>query len=57
LGGKTGYTEEAGYCFTGLIKLNNGHKIITVVLDAPKPDDRFQDTKAISSWVKTNYRW
>ncbi len=56
-GGKTGYTEEAGYCFTGLIKLKNKQEIITVVLGAVEEEDRFQDTKAIANWVENNYRW
>lgn len=57
LGGKTGYTEEAGYCFTGLVKLKNNQEIITVVLGSEEPDGRFQDTKAITSWVENNYQW
>lgn len=56
-GGKTGYTEEAGYCFTGLIKLKNKQEIITVVLGADEEENRFQDTKAIVNWVETNYQW
>lgn len=57
LAGKTGYTEEAGNCFTSLIKLKNNQEIITVVLGSPEANDRFQDTKAIANWVENNYTW
>jgi len=56
-GGKTGYTDEAGYCFTGLFKLKNGHKVISVVLNSSQANARFQDTKAIINWVEENYQW
>ena len=57
LGGKTGYIEEAGFCFASAIKLNNGHEIISVVLGSIQPDGRFQDTKALADWVENNYIW
>ncbi len=57
LGGKTGYTEEAGYCFAGAIKLKNEQTIITVVLDSATDTDRFNDTKALVNWVEENYKW
>lgn len=57
LGGKTGYIDESGYCFASLIKLNNSHKIITVILDAPSADERFNDTKRMMDWTSNNYTW
>lgn len=50
---KTGYTEEAGGCFIGLINLN-GHYLISVVT---KSNDRFSDTKKIIDWAKNNVFW
>jgi len=54
--GKTGYIEEAGWCFTsfGKVKDNN---IITVVLDSSTQDSRFQDTKALYWWVQENFKF
>lgn len=57
LAGKTGFIDEAGYCFTSLIKLKNGHEILTAVLGSTTADNRFQDTKAIVNWVENNYQW
>jgi D-alanyl-D-alanine carboxypeptidase len=57
LGGKTGYTEEARYCFTGSFLVDDDAEIISVVLGAPWMNDRFQDTKALVSWVEDNYNW
>lgn len=50
---KTGYTEEAGGCFIGLINLN-GHYLISVVTQS---EDRFGDTKKIIDWAKQNVFW
>lgn len=57
LAGKTGFTQDAGYCLASLIKLKNGHEIIAVVLAAPRADDRFDDTKRMVGWVGENYEW
>jgi len=50
---KTGYTEEAGGCFIGLINLN-GHYLISAVTQS---EDRFGDTKILIDWAKTNIFW
>jgi D-alanyl-D-alanine endopeptidase (penicillin-binding protein 7) len=55
--GKTGYTDEAGGCFVGITKLENGKEIISVILGAPQVNLRFDDTKSILSWVAENYSW
>ena len=55
--GKTGYTEDALYCFTSLIKLKNNAEVITVVLGASSNEARFQDTKVMAEWVQNNYQW
>ena len=54
--GKTGYTEEAGYCFVSL-SMVEGREMITVILGADSKTDRFQDTKALLYWLKNNFIW
>ncbi len=53
IGLKTGWTPEAKGCFIGLININ-GHEVISVVAQS---DDRFQDTKNLIDWLKTNVSW
>lgn len=55
IGGKTGFTDEAGECLV-LITENTREKskIITVVLNA---NDRFSQTEKLTNWVFGNYRW
>ena len=57
LGGKTGYTKAAGYCFAALFANENGHDIISVVLGAQSSKSRFTETKKIIDWVYENYFW
>lgn len=54
LGLKTGHTEAAGLCFVSIIENDNGHKIITVVLNSPA---RFTETKILASWTFDSYIW
>ncbi len=53
LGGKTGHTDAAGYCFLGVAR-RDGHEVITVVLHAR---DRFAETAQLVDWTYTNYHW
>ncbi len=55
IGGKTGFTDEAGECLA-LIAENpqNKSRIITVVLNA---NDRFLQTEKLTNWVFSSYRW
>ncbi len=53
VGLKTGWTPEAKGCFIGLIDIS-GHQVISVVAQT---DDRFQDTKNLINWLKTNVSW
>lgn len=55
LGGKTGYTDQAGYSFVGLFAVDN-KQYISVVLNSDTRQDRFLDTKKIVSWVLNNYK-
>lgn len=57
LGGKTGYTNAAGYCFVGKFQDQAGHEIISVVLGGDYPNSRFKETKAMVDWVYGSYGW
>lgn len=57
IGGKTGYTDQAGYCFVGYLRAKDGREIISVVLNSPGKNDRFLDSKKIVNWVFNNYYW
>jgi D-alanyl-D-alanine carboxypeptidase len=57
LGGKTGYTEAAKYCFVGSFVDKNGHEIITSVLGGDSKNARFSETKKLAEWVFENYIW
>ncbi|WP_238188424.1 D-alanyl-D-alanine carboxypeptidase family protein [Paenibacillus sp. L3-i20] len=43
---KTGYTPNAGYCFTGTAK-RDGKRLISVVMGADSKDTRFTETKKL----------
>lgn len=53
IGIKTGYTDEAGENFVGLVD-RQGEKVLTVVLDSK---DRFGETSKLMDWVYQNYQW
>lgn len=57
LGGKTGYTESAGYCFVGKFVDHSGQEIISVVLGSPDKDSRFNQTKDLVEWAYKNFVW
>lgn len=57
LGGKTGYTEGAGYCFVGKFADENKEEIISVVLNSNGKNDRFEETRSLVNWVFDNYTW
>lgn len=50
---KTGWTPEASGSFIGLLNIN-GHYLISVVAQS---EDRFNDTKLLVDWAKTNLTW
>lgn len=57
-GGKTGYTEEAGYCLANLVhNKESGKNIIVVILGAGSEEERFQQNKFLSQWVFDNWEW
>lgn len=54
-GGKTGYTEKALGCMILVVDIpNKNDKLISVVLGSRS---RFDDTKKLTDWVKSTYRW
>lgn len=55
IGGKTGYTEEAGNCMTAAFGSPNGQGMtITVLMDSP---DRIGETKTLFEWTKKAFLW
>jgi len=57
MGGKTGFIDEAGYCFVVALENQAGQKVLGVILGSQSIDSRFQDMKALWHWVLTNYSW
>lgn len=57
LGGKTGFTNSAGYCFVAKFIDADNHPIITVILGAPEESLRFQESSQLANWVYKNYDW
>lgn len=57
LGGKTGHTEAAGYCFVGRFIDHNNNEIISVVLGGDTNSSRFTETHDLVEWVYKNYQW
>lgn len=57
VGGKTGFTSIAGYCFVGQFTDSKGHEIISVVLGEPDISSRFEKTKQLVHWTYANFSW
>lgn len=57
LGGKTGYTEAAGYSFVGRFKDDSGRSIIIVVLDSGGKNERFEQAQALAVWAFQYCKW
>lgn len=49
IGGKTGTTDDAGYCFTSAYD-RDGDEVYTVVLNSATNDQRFADTATLANW-------
>lgn len=63
LGGKTGYTRQAGYCLASVAE-KNGLKILVVVMGCPGPltedstvPENFRDSIRLYDWVFDNYAY
>ncbi len=57
LGGKTGFIQEAGYCFGSAAENANGDRVIAVVLGAESKDLRFKEAKSLIFWAFDAYQW
>ncbi len=57
LGGKTGYLDEAGYCFGAAAQNGDGNRVVAVVLGAPGKDDRFREVKSLIHWAFESHDW
>ena len=49
IGGKTGTTDDAGYCFTSAYN-RDGDEVYTVILNSTTNDQRFTDTATLANW-------
>lgn len=52
LGLKTGTTDQAGECLIAIIESDQGHDILTVVLNSPH---RYNETKVLADWAIRSY--
>lgn len=57
IGGKTGYTEKAGFCFVGRYLDEKGREVISIVLGASDRNQRFIEANKLSSWAFFNCDW
>lgn len=55
LGGKTGYTNKAGYCFAGIFQGLNGEIVVASVLNSEEKNSRFIESKTMVTWVLETY--
>lgn len=55
--GKTGYTENAGFCLVSQVEYDNKGPIWAIVLGSNSHLERFTDLKTVSTWVFKNYIW
>ena len=55
--GKTGYTEEAGYCFFAKLANQEGDEILAIVLGSASEEGRFQEVKTLAWWTFNNFIW
>jgi D-alanyl-D-alanine carboxypeptidase len=56
-GGKTGYTERAGFCFVGRFSRRGADVLVSVVLGAPTLHERFTQTRKAVKWAYDNWDW
>jgi D-alanyl-D-alanine carboxypeptidase len=56
LGGKTGFTNRAGYCFSGLFE-SGGRQVVAVALGTEGETARFTHAKNLADWSFSNFSW
>jgi D-alanyl-D-alanine carboxypeptidase len=57
LGGKTGFLEEAGYCFGAAARNSDGNRVVAVVLGAADKKARFNEVSGLIYWAFDAYTW
>lgn len=57
VGGKTGFTNSAGYCFVGKFVDDKNKNIISVVLDESEKKSRFYQARNLAKWAYDNFTW
>jgi len=57
VGGKTGFTNSAGYCFVGKFVDDKNKNIISVVLDESEKNSRFYQARNLAKWAYDNFTW
>jgi len=50
--GKTGYTDTARHCFTGVFRTRDGRRVAITTLGAYRGHQRWSDVRALLSWVE-----
>jgi len=55
-GGKTGFTNAAGYCYAGQFN-KDGRELITVVMGGAKENSRFAETERMVRWAYGSHEW
>lgn len=53
IGGKTGTTDDAGYCFVSAYTID-GEEIYMVVLHSSDDEQRYADTATLAAWFSSN---
>jgi D-alanyl-D-alanine endopeptidase (penicillin-binding protein 7) len=51
LGAKTGYTDTARYCFTAVIRTEDGRRVAFTMLGAPRNRNRWRDVDRLIDWL------
>ena len=49
---KTGYTDTARYCFSTLLQLEDGRRVVISLLGAEGKDTRWADVNRVLSWLE-----
>ncbi|MGE5426119.1 MAG: D-alanyl-D-alanine carboxypeptidase family protein [Bacillota bacterium] len=58
VGGKTGYTDKAGYCFVGRFRDMSGRSVIVAVLNSGGgKNERFVQAKELAAWALNHCQW
>ena len=51
VGGKTGFTDQAGGCMLLVLKNEKGNYLINVILDTGSPEARFEEMEKLIEWL------